>query len=177
MRDPQITCTARAEWMAAHGVQPAHIRDAALHATVVLEDREDDQSFLRPCGKCCSTKGLPIVQISGEMGELPAPAPGLRSFIFYRCIPHCNSSRLHLGGRVRVAFHVRDAAGGVVARALTPPLVLHSKVGRKQQQQQQSPPAGRSDDAEQPPKRRRTAQQASSPEAGPLEPAESAGCS
>eukprot|EP00727_Mastigamoeba_balamuthi_P013938 m51a1_g9167 hypothetical protein (157) ;mRNA; f:15993-16618 len=145
--------------MTANGVQPPQIKDAGTRASFVLEDREDDRGFLRPCGKCCLSKGLPLIQISGEMGEVPAAAPGTRTFMFYRCTPHCNSSRLHLGGRVKVVLDVRGPAGEVVATAMSPPLVMHSKPGRK------NPAKGKGDtvadvDAGNPQKKRKTLQQA-----------------
>eukprot|EP00727_Mastigamoeba_balamuthi_P008078 m51a1_g3891 hypothetical protein (762) ;mRNA; f:65589-74528 len=61
-------------------------------------------------------KGLPLIQISGEMGETTSAAPGTRTFMFYRCTPNCNSSRLHLGGRVRVVLDHMEATNDDLRR-------------------------------------------------------------
>eukprot|EP00727_Mastigamoeba_balamuthi_P011838 m51a1_g7277 hypothetical protein (215) ;mRNA; f:2984-4849 len=50
-------------------------------------------------------------------------------FRFPHCQSNCNSSRMHLGGRVVIAFDIRCSGGSLVARALSPPLVLQSSSG------------------------------------------------
>eukprot|EP00727_Mastigamoeba_balamuthi_P005033 m51a1_g14528 hypothetical protein (134) ;mRNA; f:927142-927543 len=43
------------------------------------------------------------------------------------CRRHCNSSRLHLGGRVVIVFRIRSNEGLELAQARSEPVTLHSK--------------------------------------------------
>eukprot|EP00727_Mastigamoeba_balamuthi_P001880 m51a1_g1169 hypothetical protein (1249) ;mRNA; f:366881-373551 len=77
-----------------------------------------------------------------ERGSIQQLSTVLRNIINQACDPpvgypifvsplatHCNSSRLHLGGRVCIVVSIRDASGFIVARAATEPLMLCSKTG------------------------------------------------
>eukprot|EP00727_Mastigamoeba_balamuthi_P012187 m51a1_g7591 hypothetical protein (98) ;mRNA; f:214891-215240 len=66
------------------------------------------------------------------MGEESSSNPEERLFVFYRCISFCNSSRLHLRGEVVIVLTIRRDVG-VLARAVSPPLMLHSKTSYRPQ--------------------------------------------
>eukprot|EP00727_Mastigamoeba_balamuthi_P004956 m51a1_g14459 hypothetical protein (197) ;mRNA; f:656539-657508 len=72
-------------------------------------------------------EGEAIVHVSPEMAESAGALAGYRVFRFPQCISYCNSSRLHLGGRVVVVFRLAGSDGSELARVATEPLMLHAK--------------------------------------------------
>eukprot|EP00727_Mastigamoeba_balamuthi_P008369 m51a1_g4154 hypothetical protein (214) ;mRNA; f:251639-252721 len=109
----EVVCLARAEWMSANGIERESIRNAGVRSQVLLEGSED---ALKPCPRCCVPRHRQNVVVSPDMAESPEAAPG-----------YCNSSRLHLGGRVVIVFRIVGSAGVELARAQTEPVVLHAK--------------------------------------------------
>eukprot|EP00727_Mastigamoeba_balamuthi_P004514 m51a1_g14060 hypothetical protein (247) ;mRNA; r:1218888-1220153 len=130
----QLIFVAPVAWIERHGVSVSDIREAGMRATVHHRDTEDSPP-LEPCQRCCAEKGTPNVFVSGEMAENPPTTPFERTFVFYRCVSNCNSSRLHLGGRVHIVFSVY-VNGTLAGRAATEPLLLQSKTGMRAQKKQ-----------------------------------------
>eukprot|EP00727_Mastigamoeba_balamuthi_P013083 m51a1_g8398 hypothetical protein (258) ;mRNA; r:227073-228334 len=122
-----VTCVVPAVWMQHCGVTPEDIRHAAEHATLHLEGRESEAP-LDPCAKCCAPLSRPNVCMGRAMAEL-APSEHLRSFFFDRCVPNCNSSRLHLGEKVVLVFEIRRADGAVAGRAVSDCIKILSQSG------------------------------------------------
>eukprot|EP00727_Mastigamoeba_balamuthi_P005076 m51a1_g14567 hypothetical protein (587) ;mRNA; r:1059863-1063097 len=113
----EVVCLVRAEWMSANGIERDSIRNAGVRSQVHLEGSEDGPPLL-PCPRCCAPRHRQNVVVSPDMVESPEAAPGPG---------YCNSSRLHLGGRVVIVFRVTGSAGAELARARTEPVVLHAK--------------------------------------------------
>eukprot|EP00727_Mastigamoeba_balamuthi_P011593 m51a1_g7056 hypothetical protein (212) ;mRNA; r:163873-164871 len=126
----QLSFTARTAWLERTGVTAEDIRSAGRSATVHRVAQLQDSTPLGPCSRCSRASGMPPVVVSGEMGEETACSPDERLFVFYRCVPFCNSSRLHLGGDVVVALTVRRG-DAVVARVLSEPIALYSKTSHR----------------------------------------------
>eukprot|EP00727_Mastigamoeba_balamuthi_P008499 m51a1_g4271 hypothetical protein (242) ;mRNA; f:304590-305584 len=109
----QVTFTAGATWMQQHGVTEASVRDAAGSARLFLEGSTHHAD----------------AALGSSIAEAAAPAAGAGTVVvkFNYCRSYCNSSRLHLGGRVVVVLELLDGLGNVVARPQTQPLMLCSK--------------------------------------------------
>eukprot|EP00727_Mastigamoeba_balamuthi_P001009 m51a1_g10905 hypothetical protein (228) ;mRNA; r:55268-56419 len=102
----EICCLVRSDWMSANGVEPESIRSAAVRSQVHLEGAVDSPP-VGPCARCCTPRKRQNVLVAPDM--------------------FCNSSRLHLGGRVVIVFQISGSQGEELARAVTEPLVLHAK--------------------------------------------------
>eukprot|EP00727_Mastigamoeba_balamuthi_P014409 m51a1_g9593 hypothetical protein (251) ;mRNA; r:1028322-1029263 len=135
----KVTFSCGAAWMAEHDVSEALVRSQGAKAKVFLEGTVHlaEREGLPPCRRCCS-KRMSNVSLGfamrdddegseAEAAQAEMPASGLRVVEFDNCRSHCNSSRLHLGGRVIVVLEVVNNAGEVVARPQTQPLMLCSK--------------------------------------------------
>eukprot|EP00727_Mastigamoeba_balamuthi_P010418 m51a1_g6 hypothetical protein (262) ;mRNA; f:28520-29584 len=130
----KVTFVAGLSWMSQNGVTETLVRNLAGRAKLLLEGKEDctGQGAIPPCARCCSKRGanvtLGFAPQEGSSSESTSPATGEECVIeFDYCRSHCNSSRLHLGGRVMIMLEVFDVHGNVVARPVTQPLMLCSK--------------------------------------------------
>eukprot|EP00727_Mastigamoeba_balamuthi_P004036 m51a1_g1363 hypothetical protein (246) ;mRNA; r:397197-398258 len=121
-----VCLVARSDWMQQMGVTPDGIHDAARSSQALLHECEE-QMPPQPCAKCCRGRGLPNLLLDHRMLEVPSLQPGTRTFLFDRCISFCNSSRLHLGGRLVIEFVLRSRTGAVALRVLSEPILLQSK--------------------------------------------------
>eukprot|EP00727_Mastigamoeba_balamuthi_P006707 m51a1_g2657 hypothetical protein (254) ;mRNA; r:637757-639151 len=121
----RVVCDAR--WMDEQRLGFEAIRSACASAAVRLAGQESGQS-LEPCAKCCRTRPKKLITIDGPSLEEPrAGGDGReRVFVFNRCKSNCNSSRLHLGGRVVIVVTVRGPEGPI-AEAVSEPLSLVSR--------------------------------------------------
>eukprot|EP00727_Mastigamoeba_balamuthi_P005071 m51a1_g14562 hypothetical protein (484) ;mRNA; r:1036076-1039942 len=124
----EVVCIARTEWMAANRLERESIRIAGVRAQAYREG-SPDKSPLEPCPRCCAPRHRQNIFVSPEMTEISGSEaqPGFRIFRFSSCFSYCNSSRLHLGGRVVIVFRIVNSEGLELARATTEPLVLHAK--------------------------------------------------
>eukprot|EP00727_Mastigamoeba_balamuthi_P007747 m51a1_g3593 hypothetical protein (156) ;mRNA; r:1168498-1169521 len=112
--------------MAESRVGAETIRAACTAATVRLEGGEHGPD-LGPCAKCCGQRPRKLITIGGPALEIPREAGDgrVRVFVFDRCKSNCNTSRLHMGGRVVVVVTVRGPQGPI-AEAVSEPLALVS---------------------------------------------------
>eukprot|EP00727_Mastigamoeba_balamuthi_P005158 m51a1_g14640 hypothetical protein (299) ;mRNA; r:53808-55072 len=124
-------------WMEENGVTADDIRSCAQRALVFPENHPQDQQPLPPCARCCGGKRA-NVYIGGSVSEV-ALSGGERGYVFESCRSHCNSSRLHLGGKVVVMLEIRRADGTVAARVRSQPVQLCSKSCRKRRARSSSP--------------------------------------
>eukprot|EP00727_Mastigamoeba_balamuthi_P012262 m51a1_g7659 hypothetical protein (255) ;mRNA; f:413210-416926 len=119
----RVVCDAR--WMREQGVGVEAIRAACAGAVVRLEGQEQN---LPPCTRCSKRRPKRLVTIGHPVRvESRAESDGReRVFVFSQCKSNCNSSRLHLGGRVVIVVAIRGPQG-LIAEALSEPLVLVSR--------------------------------------------------
>eukprot|EP00727_Mastigamoeba_balamuthi_P010692 m51a1_g6245 hypothetical protein (168) ;mRNA; f:26774-27724 len=129
----QVTFIAGTAWMEHNGVTEAAIRGLAGHARVYLESStrrpSEEWEEAPPCPKCCRS-GASTIAIGfapkskdAEDGDGDGPLdlaqaqaqPGSCTIVFDYCRSRCNSSRLHLGGRVVAVLEVLDADGNLEA--------------------------------------------------------------
>eukprot|EP00727_Mastigamoeba_balamuthi_P014615 m51a1_g978 hypothetical protein (232) ;mRNA; r:407456-408339 len=113
--------------MEEQGLGAEAIRAACAGAAVRLEGQENGQN-LSPCARCSRTRPKKLLSLDGAFREEPPVrgASGQRVFLFDRCKSNCNSSRLHVGGRVVLVVTVRGPQGPMAA-AVSEPLALVSK--------------------------------------------------
>eukprot|EP00727_Mastigamoeba_balamuthi_P000647 m51a1_g1058 hypothetical protein (171) ;mRNA; f:816716-817567 len=92
------------------------LRAACTGAVVRLEGQESGPRRKRP------------IVVGGTLREEAHGGSDSRErvFVFDRCKSNCNSSRLHMGGRVVVVVTIRGPQGPI-AEAVTEPLLLVSK--------------------------------------------------
>eukprot|EP00727_Mastigamoeba_balamuthi_P006872 m51a1_g2805 hypothetical protein (1154) ;mRNA; r:98489-117997 len=121
----RVVCDA--QWMAEQGLGTEAIKAACAGAMVRLEGRENGQN-LGPCERCCRSRLKKLITVEGSAREEPLikGASEERTFLFERCKSNCNTSRLHMGGRVVIVVAVRGPEGPI-AEAATEPLTLVSK--------------------------------------------------
>eukprot|EP00727_Mastigamoeba_balamuthi_P004154 m51a1_g13736 hypothetical protein (367) ;mRNA; r:153741-155195 len=115
-------------WLEDHGVTEADVWKAGHAAFTVLEGSTDGKP-LEPCAKCCRS-GKPNVVVgltAGTKAVSVKHSDGLVEFVFDRCKSRCNSSRLHLGGRVLLSMNIKNKAGELVVCVKSSPLALCSK--------------------------------------------------
>eukprot|EP00727_Mastigamoeba_balamuthi_P007857 m51a1_g3692 hypothetical protein (195) ;mRNA; f:354496-355306 len=125
----QVTLTAPKTWLEGLGVTPACVRTAGLGATLQIEPSlrvANQPSELQPCSKCCAPRGKPNIAISGEMCTSDGSSAAETAFTFFRCVSYCNSSRLHLGGRVCIVMTITAEDGRFAARVTSEPLSMLS---------------------------------------------------
>eukprot|EP00727_Mastigamoeba_balamuthi_P008305 m51a1_g4097 hypothetical protein (151) ;mRNA; r:77640-78435 len=105
----QVTVVVGEGWMKEHRLTGESVWEAARTA----------------CEKCCVPRGKPNVSLGGlRTSDSPSPS-GELVYVFEHCK---SSSRLHFGGRVRVAMDLRDETGSaVVARVMSEPVHLCSR--------------------------------------------------
>eukprot|EP00727_Mastigamoeba_balamuthi_P000181 m51a1_g1016 hypothetical protein (352) ;mRNA; f:622959-627518 len=96
---------------------------ACERASVRLEGDEHGRD-LGPCQKCCGMHPKKLVAITGTFREKTQGRE--RVFMFTRCTTNCNTSRLHMGGRVVLVVTVRGPRGAL-AEAVSAPLSLVSR--------------------------------------------------
>eukprot|EP00727_Mastigamoeba_balamuthi_P007455 m51a1_g333 hypothetical protein (2434) ;mRNA; r:480953-494021 len=124
--DARVTVAAPSEWLACNGVGADSVWEAGQRA-VLLPESSDEQP-LEPCSKCCEPFGKPNVALGSSSGSLVSETHGGdQHFVFDHCRSFCNSSRLHLGGRVVLALEIVGAGGYVVCRLHSEPLQFCSK--------------------------------------------------
>eukprot|EP00727_Mastigamoeba_balamuthi_P004468 m51a1_g14019 hypothetical protein (219) ;mRNA; r:1105202-1106075 len=131
--DSKVTFEAGVSWMAEHRVTDAHVRFQAGRAKLYPEGSTLEGDEVPTCQRCCAKKGANVTlgftpaNGSGDPAATEYTPSGTCVVRFDYCRSHCNSSRLHLGGRVVIVVDVLDSRGDVVARPHTQPLMLCSK--------------------------------------------------
>eukprot|EP00727_Mastigamoeba_balamuthi_P005925 m51a1_g1952 hypothetical protein (130) ;mRNA; r:1013411-1014550 len=97
----EVRVTMQAAWLASNAVAPENVWESGRRAVLLncCEDRP-----VEPCPRCCVPVGRPNVTIEW-----------------------CNSSRLHLGGKVVLLLEIANARGAVVSRLHSDRLQLCSK--------------------------------------------------
>eukprot|EP00727_Mastigamoeba_balamuthi_P006135 m51a1_g2140 hypothetical protein (354) ;mRNA; r:1734772-1737572 len=122
----RISVECETQWMAEHRLGAEAIKAACLAASIRLEGREQGPN-LEPCAKCCGLRLQRLIAIDGSALEIPRETDDGRArvFVFDRCKSNCNTSRLHMGGRVVVVVTVRGPQGPI-AEAVSEPLALVS---------------------------------------------------
>eukprot|EP00727_Mastigamoeba_balamuthi_P007895 m51a1_g3726 hypothetical protein (316) ;mRNA; f:18256-19525 len=127
----KVVVTMGAAWMAEYGVTSAEVWASGFRASLYTEGKEKDEHPLAACQKCCASREssvrVGVNDISVSLSSDSRPSDPLRVFVFDRCRSYCNSSRLHLGGRVRLCLDLRGNNGTTVARVFSDPLSLCSK--------------------------------------------------
>eukprot|EP00727_Mastigamoeba_balamuthi_P004529 m51a1_g14074 putative protein (729) ;mRNA; f:1279496-1289436 len=103
-------------------------------ATVVvpagwMESNAVQDSDIRTLGTCGLCRHRSIIQISGQVVRTTDELTGDHHFRFIRCTSNCNSSRLHLGGKVELVLRVLNSMARQVALLVSEPLLLLSKTG------------------------------------------------
>eukprot|EP00727_Mastigamoeba_balamuthi_P014841 m51a1_g9983 hypothetical protein (269) ;mRNA; f:22944-24039 len=134
----EITCVVPHGWMEAHNVTAECIAEAASRSFVLLDKHRTGRP-VASCSKCSLTSRKPIISVSHSVFETAATEQG-KHFLITRCVSNCNSSRLHLGDMVVVVFPIRDAEGGMAAKAFSEPLNLMSQSGYKRPPETGGPP-------------------------------------
>eukprot|EP00727_Mastigamoeba_balamuthi_P012524 m51a1_g7895 hypothetical protein (705) ;mRNA; f:104194-115408 len=122
-----VSVVCDAAWMEHNRLGTEAIK-AACAAASVRKEGDDSGEDLGPCTRCCATRPKRPITIGGFAREEPPESSGgkERVFVFDRCKSHCNTSRLHVGGRVVVVVTVRGPLGPL-AEALSEPLTLVSR--------------------------------------------------
>eukprot|EP00727_Mastigamoeba_balamuthi_P005921 m51a1_g1949 hypothetical protein (247) ;mRNA; r:982430-983298 len=112
--------------MAAYQISPDCVWRSGRSAVLCLDSAQVHP--LAPCPRCCQPSSKPNVLL-GCSTEWPEPLmQGAELvFVFDNCRSYCNSSRLHLGGRVALCLEIADGVGAVVARLRSQPFTLCSK--------------------------------------------------
>eukprot|EP00727_Mastigamoeba_balamuthi_P003387 m51a1_g13045 hypothetical protein (487) ;mRNA; r:917-2772 len=131
-----VTVRVRAEWQQRTGATAEGVWDC-LRASWLHLEGTDSARKVPLCPRCCKD-GKPVLHFGmstqrAVRGAMQTDGDAV-SFVFDACRSRCSSSRLHLGGRVRVAVPFPD---GTVASSN--PLELRSIVVK---QPQQRPSAG-----------------------------------
>eukprot|EP00727_Mastigamoeba_balamuthi_P000470 m51a1_g1042 hypothetical protein (471) ;mRNA; r:732253-736151 len=108
----RVTVVCDSQWMREHRLGAEAIRAA----------------YLGPCARCCGDHHQKLVAIQDSGLEQAAAETGgrCRAFVFGRCTTNCNTSRLHLGGRVVLVVTVGSPMGSL-AEAVSAPLTLVSR--------------------------------------------------
>eukprot|EP00727_Mastigamoeba_balamuthi_P000192 m51a1_g1017 hypothetical protein (374) ;mRNA; f:630645-635005 len=109
--------------MRAHSLDSGAIASACEHASVRLEGDENGTD-LGPCQRCSAAHPKKLVTIAGAFREHCDGRE--RVLVFSRCSTNCNTSRLHVGGRVVLVVTVRGPCGPL-AEAVSAPLSLVSR--------------------------------------------------
>eukprot|EP00727_Mastigamoeba_balamuthi_P009690 m51a1_g5343 hypothetical protein (340) ;mRNA; r:438006-440029 len=126
-----VTLSVGSAWLVEHGLSAEDVWGAGFRSAVYLEGDETKQ--LEPCSRCCKTRSsnvtLGVTDINAAL--LVDSANGRTVFTFDHCRSHCNSSRLHLGGKVVLGFELRSDDGRVAARVFSEPLSLCSKPSKR----------------------------------------------
>eukprot|EP00727_Mastigamoeba_balamuthi_P007238 m51a1_g3134 hypothetical protein (274) ;mRNA; r:282293-283758 len=105
----KVTICAGVSWLQRQGIEPQAIWTAGQKPCCV--------PYNKPTLSLGCTSRTPAPTIEGD--EL--------TFEFDYCRSHCNSSRLHLGGRVILMLQIRNRKGEVAAIVRSEPLVLAAK--------------------------------------------------
>eukprot|EP00727_Mastigamoeba_balamuthi_P012523 m51a1_g7894 hypothetical protein (207) ;mRNA; f:101753-102681 len=126
-RRAQVSVVCDAEWMDANRLGTEAIRSACSAAAVRLEGDVHGPD-VGPCTRCCGQRPKKLIAIEGLVPAESRQAGDSceRVFVFAQCKSHCNTSRLHVGGRVVVVVTVRGPLGPL-AEALSEPLALTSR--------------------------------------------------
>eukprot|EP00727_Mastigamoeba_balamuthi_P004568 m51a1_g14109 hypothetical protein (281) ;mRNA; f:114061-115414 len=123
----KITLTAGHEWLRRNNVGPGGVWEAGRTAVLLLEGQEDGEP-LEPCSRCTTRSNVLVSVLSGVRTDKETDRVGpLSYFVFNNCRSRCNSSRLHLGGRVVVCVELHARDGPVAARVLSQPISFCSK--------------------------------------------------
>eukprot|EP00727_Mastigamoeba_balamuthi_P003476 m51a1_g13125 hypothetical protein (256) ;mRNA; r:1390-2550 len=118
----EVCIAARAAWLESNAVTPDAVWKSGRNAVLLncLENRT-----LEPCPRCCVPISKPNVSVECS-STTPTPAQQGDELVFV-FDEFCNSSRLHLGGKVVLLVEIADARGAVVCRLHSDRLLLCSK--------------------------------------------------
>eukprot|EP00727_Mastigamoeba_balamuthi_P009509 m51a1_g5180 hypothetical protein (252) ;mRNA; r:160606-161594 len=124
-----VTVVVKRQWMGECGLTASDIWSSCIGATLHL-DGAPSRAPLEPCDRCCRGKHNNIAIGASDKHRKATGTDDELVFVFDRCRSFCNSSRLHLGGRVVLVIDMRNASGEAVARLESEPFTLCSKSAR-----------------------------------------------
>eukprot|EP00727_Mastigamoeba_balamuthi_P001932 m51a1_g11736 hypothetical protein (233) ;mRNA; f:138542-139543 len=114
------------KWMLDNRVTDSDLIESMQFCRLHLEGQQNHNA-LEACERCCRGSADSF-EIGKEVREVSAVGGPQRAFEFSNCISYCNSSRLHLGGRVVIVATIRRRGESEeVCRAASEPLCLRSR--------------------------------------------------
>eukprot|EP00727_Mastigamoeba_balamuthi_P008701 m51a1_g4453 hypothetical protein (225) ;mRNA; f:165289-166393 len=118
----EVCIAARAAWLDSNAVTAEAVWRSGRSAVLLncFEDRT-----LEPCSRCCVPVSKPNVTVECSSAS-PSPVQQGDELVFV-FDEYCNSSRLHLGGKVVLLVEIVDTRGAVVCRLHSDRLDLCSK--------------------------------------------------
>eukprot|EP00727_Mastigamoeba_balamuthi_P006565 m51a1_g2529 hypothetical protein (212) ;mRNA; r:238826-239657 len=132
-----VTIVVSRQWLALNRVTAADVWSAGFAANVRLEGHTEDP--LESCARCCKQRPGNASISTSRLQAGPTTAGDEAVFVFDKCRSYCNSSRLHLGGRVVIAAELRGADGSVVCRLVSEPFTMCSKSSRRTELKKSTP--------------------------------------
>eukprot|EP00727_Mastigamoeba_balamuthi_P014289 m51a1_g9483 hypothetical protein (239) ;mRNA; f:610453-611395 len=122
----KVTIKASRKWMRRNGVAEDDVWSCGRRASIFLEGSEPGSPAIGPCQRCGRLRPS-IVSLGTQDGSVAQSSGDVVAFVFDYCRSYCNSSRLHLGGRIVLSVELRASDGRLVSTVRSQPMNLCSK--------------------------------------------------